>query len=266
MIAGSDSREKRFGLLGHDITYTLSPIIHSAIFKKSKIKASYSVVDVGQDKFQETIRDMVTGYDGFNITKPYKSMALKFVKKLSPEAKKCQNINTVFGNTGYNTDYSAITSIFRHKFGNLEGGKCTIFGSGSAATTSAVAFGEMGNSLTIICRNPGEGRKIADHLCGIGLGKPDIIGLQYAREVDSDVVVNAISSGNIEFPRITCEVAVNFNYGERGNNFYDSVMSYHGKITGEEILLAQAIDAEQIWTGIRTEITWEEIFSVKQPR
>ncbi len=261
MIANSDTEQRTFGLLGHNIQYTLSPRIHEAIFRRIGVRASYSVVDVNPENFASSMEHMLSHYDGFNITKPYKSAAAKMVEHLGREAVKCGNINTVFKETGYNTDYTALLSIFRSRYAHLGGKKCIIFGSGSAAMTSAVAFGEMGYQLIIACRNSGSGHAIVDHLNKLDQMAADVIDLASMTSVETDVAVNTISSGDFVFPKIKCGIAVNFNYGERGKNFYDSVMFSHGTITGEDILLEQAIQAQTIWTGTRAMITWEEIFN-----
>ncbi len=261
MIASSRIARKKFGLVGYDIQYTLSPRIHEAIFRSLGITASYSVVDVKPENFASSMVEMLSDYDGFNITKPYKSDAAKMVRHLNEEAVKCGNINTVFNGTGYNTDYTALVSLFSSRYADFGWKRCTVFGSGSAATTSAVAFGEMGYHVTIACRNLESGYKIADHLKKMGLSVTDVMGISSVAAVESDVAINAISSGELEFPKIKCRIAVNFNYGKRGNNFYSSVMFSHGTIRGEDLLLEQAIQAQNIWNGIRARITWGEIFN-----
>ncbi len=220
----SNDRIRKFGLLGQGISYTLSPQIHEYIFRTMGIRASYSVHDVQRNALASTVHMMLKEYDGFNVTKPYKTDIIQMLDSLNYEALRCLNVNTVHMRKGYNTDFTALIKIFSEKFGYIKDGDCVIFGSGSAASTSAVAFSDMGFSVTLVARDAEKGQNLADHIVDLGHREPKVLGFSSENSMESDVVVNTISSEDVRFPQIDCKVAVNFNYGSRGINFQRMLM------------------------------------------
>ncbi|MCQ4344541.1 MAG: shikimate dehydrogenase, partial [Sulfolobales archaeon] len=47
---------KLLGVLGENISYTLSPAIHNYVFERLSIDAVYLAFDLKREKFRETIR------------------------------------------------------------------------------------------------------------------------------------------------------------------------------------------------------------------
>ncbi|MEM0157193.1 MAG: hypothetical protein QXN26_03890, partial [Thermoplasmataceae archaeon] len=193
------------------------------------------------------------------VTRPYKADIQSMVESLSHEAIRCGNVNTVKGTRGFNTDYTAVRNLVSNAVPEAVGKNAIILGSGSAAMTSAVALSDLGMHVRIACRNHEAGYSISDRLIDLGLGEAEVDDLKPDLAISSDVVVNAISSETLQFPPVNSNVAVNFNYGERGVNFLRSVRSMTTIITGEQILLEQAIEAERIWLGRRIDLTWDEV-------
>ena len=259
MTGNSPDGTLRFAIVGENIGYTLSPQIHRAIFRKAGLSAAYEIFDVNHGAVASTIHNLMRNYDGFNVTKPYKADVHAMVETLSPEAVRCGNVNTVRGSRGFNTDYTALRNIVGPSIPKASGQQAIILGSGSAAMTSAIALSDLGMSIGIICRNPEAGYSISDRLVDLGFREAEVRDFKSNLPIKGYVAVNAISSGTFEFPAIGCKIAINFNYGERGTNFIKSVNGMTTIITGEQILLEQAIEAERIWLGKRIDVTWDEV-------
>lgn len=71
----SQSELKKYALLGHKVSYSLSPLIHSKSANNLGIEASYEVLDIDPNQFKsigEILREK--NIIGFNVTKPYKEM------------------------------------------------------------------------------------------------------------------------------------------------------------------------------------------------
>ncbi len=260
MTENSPHEPLHFAIVGQNIGYTLSPQIHRTIFIKAGIRAQYDVFDVNPGALASTVHKLMRNYAGFNVTRPYKADIQPMVESLSHEAIRCGNVNTVKGSRGFNTDYAALRSLVSKAVPESAGKGAIILGSGSAAMTSAVALSDMGMRVSIGCRNHEAGYRISDRLVDLGLMEAEVWDLKPDLAASSDVVVNAISSESLQFPAIECNVAVNFNYGERGMNFLRSVRRMTTIITGEQILLEQAIEAERIWLGRRIDLTWDEVY------
>ncbi|MCW6168558.1 MAG: hypothetical protein LVQ96_03325 [Thermoplasmatales archaeon] len=258
MSRALSEKKLKFALLGHDIGYALSPKLHKSIFKKGGVFAEYSTFDVGRDRLSATVRLLEEEYDGFNITKPYKTDVFEMLSERDTEAVLCGNVNVAYKGIGYNTDYRALLKIMRASKIPHNRGKALIFGSGATARTTAVALSSIGVQVTVVCRNQKEGYAISDHLLRMGLPEITVIPLDLCLTCSSDIVVNTISSSFLDFPTINCRYAVNFNYGDRGMNFQKQLQSRPVIITGEEILLQQVIETETIWLGKRIDLSWEE--------
>ena len=65
---------KTYGLLGRNISYTLSPVMHNAAFRHFGIPAEYEIFDIEEKELEAFFQDRLLGGDvsGFNITVPYK--------------------------------------------------------------------------------------------------------------------------------------------------------------------------------------------------
>ncbi len=71
-----------YGLLGKNIGYSLSPVMHNAAFRHFGIPAEYRLFDIGEDGLNDFFRENVLGghLGGFNITVPYKIRMLEMIQ------------------------------------------------------------------------------------------------------------------------------------------------------------------------------------------
>ncbi len=248
-----------FGLLGHGIKYSLSPRIHNYIFKKFGINAIYALFDVPPNDFKKALKALVGRASGFNVTKPYKEETALFIPDLSGEASLTGSVNLVKKNKGYNTDYLALRDLVGNQNQEFAGKECTILGSGGAARTAAYLFGSLKMNVTVINRNLERAEKLETGLSKAGIHAQAIaMGTGISGGViESDVIVNCISYPEYRYPRMKGELAVDFNYGSRSGDFRNRLMGNRPLITGEQILVAQAIHSQKIWNNL--EPGFEEI-------
>ena len=96
-----------FGLVGHSISYSLSPKIFEALFSRQGTEGDFQIVDIPPDQF-ETEMETLRSRDGFSVTVPYKEVIIPLMRELSKEAKEIGAVNSVNvekGNYfGHNTD------------------------------------------------------------------------------------------------------------------------------------------------------------------
>ena len=74
--------KKRFALIGHHINHSISDLIHKELFSLSKIDASYELIDIAIDEFDNNIYNVIKSFDGLNVTAPYKQKIIKYLEKL----------------------------------------------------------------------------------------------------------------------------------------------------------------------------------------
>ncbi len=102
-------------LIGTGIQKSLSPSIHNALFRRFKIDAIYSLIDVHEAEFEATILGILEFRNmlGFNITAPFKERMLPYLSKIDGVASAVGAVNTVkIGEkqviSGYNTDVDGV--------------------------------------------------------------------------------------------------------------------------------------------------------------
>ena len=97
----------KFGLIGHPIAHSLSPALFKAGYDG---KYQYELIETAD--FEEAYQRFLDGYDGINVTAPFKEMAYAKADILSEECKliKATNllIKTPEGIKAYNSDYLGV--------------------------------------------------------------------------------------------------------------------------------------------------------------
>ena len=87
---------KKFAVLGHPISHSLSPQIHSLFAKEFSIDLEYQKFDINKDNFLDNIKRLEReGYAGLNITLPLKNNAFQICDEVSERASLCKSVNTI---------------------------------------------------------------------------------------------------------------------------------------------------------------------------
>ena len=145
---------KLYGLLGRNISYSLSPAMHNVAFKELHMEAEYKVFDMAEERLGGFFSKLKAGeVSGCNVTIPYKEETLEFMDKLDDVAKNIGAVNTVVERKGalygYNTDCQAfIEALTGSAEGDLkfkaEGKSVFIFGAGGASKAIIYALSILG--------------------------------------------------------------------------------------------------------------------------
>ena len=97
----------KFGLIGHPIEHSLSP----ALFKAG-YDGMYPYDLIISEDFEEAYRIFLEGYDGINVTAPFKELALKKADIISEECQKIGATNLLIKTAGgimaHNSDYLGV--------------------------------------------------------------------------------------------------------------------------------------------------------------
>lgn len=260
--ASQNDSAQIFGLLGHNISYSLSPAIHNHFFARRGINAVYGLFDIKPENFDSNVKSLISGTEGFNVTVPYKERIVPLLDGLKDEAEKTGSVNLVFNRVGYNTDYMALRDLVKGSEVFLKGKECTILGAGGAARTASYFFGELGMKLSIVNRSHEKGLKLQNDLNSAGY---QAIYEEFSNgfsvsPLKSACVVNCISSSEVSYPQIDAEIVIDFNYGQKSQAFRKNVRNAEKLISGEEILITQAIHSQRIWNQV--EPSYEELAEV----
>ena len=97
----------RFGLIGHPIAHSLSPALFKAGYDG---KYPYDLIQT--DDFEQAYSRFLDGYDGINVTAPFKELAFAKADILSEECRLIRATNllvkTPEGVKAYNSDYLGV--------------------------------------------------------------------------------------------------------------------------------------------------------------
>src|SRR5258708_23191141 len=149
-----------FGIMGHPVEHSLSPVMHNAAFEALGIHAVYVAFMVKpEDLGKATMSLRALNVSGVNVTVPHKGGVIEFLDELDASAKQVGAVNTIVQRNGklygYNTDGPGFMLSLR-KDGHFDptGKKVVILGAGGAASAVAMALAEAGvRRLVIANRN-----------------------------------------------------------------------------------------------------------------
>ena len=142
---------KRCGLLGEKLGHSYSPAIHAEL-----ADYEYRLYEVAPEKLSEFLTG--GGFDGMNVTIPYKKAVIPYCAELSPIAQKLQSVNVLVRREdgtlyGDNADAYGFAGMVRASGIQIDGKKTLVLGSGGASSTVCAVLEEMGaRSVTIISR------------------------------------------------------------------------------------------------------------------
>lgn len=148
----------KFALIGHPVAGSLSPRLFKAAYGG---RYPYDLID--EPAFEAAWERFFAGYDGINVTAPFKQDAFAIVSRLTPDALATGAVNLVVRNgeetVGYNTDVEGVLGAIRET--NLPVSDALIVGAGGAARAAAVAALRLGCRVTIANRTVSKADELA---------------------------------------------------------------------------------------------------------
>lgn len=148
---------KKFAVIGHPLGHTMSPFIHTELFKLNGIDAEYSIVDIDPSEFDIKIPELLSTLDGFNVTIPYKAAVIPFMNSIEGVAKEYVSVNTVRSSdkTGRTTDPTGFVRALEAAGISLSGkvailgagGVCRVFAGEAARAGCDITFGVLESDI-----------------------------------------------------------------------------------------------------------------------
>lgn len=233
---------KKFGLLGKNISYTLSPKLHDYIFKFLNMLGTYVVYDLFQVKNEELeikniLKKLKTGeLQGLNVTIPYKEKIINYLDEMDFISKKIGAVNTVeYKNgklKGYNTDYIGIIETLKKLKLNLTGKNCYILGSGGSAKSVIEALKNYSCNIKIVSR---EKNKIFDFE-----KKIEILNYEDLKKIEKEYfLINTTPIELNQSIKIKFENIFDLKYNlNKENKKYEN---------GLYMLVVQGVSSQEIW-------------------
>lgn len=161
-----DAFTQLYGIIGHPVRHSLSPLIHNLAFKHLGINAVYLAFDV-VDLPAAIAGVRALGIKGLSVTIPHKIDIIPLLDEIDEMAQKIGAVNTVVNKDGrllgFNTDWLGAVLAIKEK-GEIADKKYVILGAGGAARAVAFGLKREGAEVIIVNRTYEKGRTLAQAL------------------------------------------------------------------------------------------------------
>lgn len=140
----------KYGLIGHPLGHSMSPLIHKKLFALSGISEySYELIDIAPEELSQK-EGMLRELKGFNITIPHKTAIISMTDKLGESALRYNSVNCISNDNGTMTGYNTDCDGFLNSAELLPlGGKVLLLGCGGVGRMIAIEAALHGAELTI---------------------------------------------------------------------------------------------------------------------
>jgi len=251
---------KLYGVLGADVVWSLSPVLHNRAFEARGLDAVYVPL---QAESLEGFLQALPAFDlsGFSVTRPYKVDIVPHLQEVEEHAALSGSVNTVVVHDGSlrgsTTDGIGVLAPLKKRL-DVKGRAAVIIGAGGAARAAALALQQKGARVTLVARRPDRAASVAALLGCAHAGLDDLSRLAW------DVLINATPVGSAAFPDQSPlpaklhrpgTVVLDMVYEPLETRFLrEAQQAGCTIIDGLQMLLAQAVAQFETWTGLEAPV------------
>ena len=249
---------KLYGLLGAKLGHSYSKIIHNNLFKLLKIDAKYELLECEEKELKDYITKLKNGdYQGFNVTIPYKKIIMNYLDEIDEKALSIGSVNTIYLKDnkviGTNTDYDGFLATLESNKIEVLNKNCYILGTGGASLAVNKVLKDLGGKTIFVSRNP----------------KGEQISYQELATKKIDLLVNTTPVGmypNVDASPVEDEVVfkskvvIDIIFNPLKTKLLSKAKI---GINGMEMLLMQAIKAEEIWQQIKIAVDLDKLLVIE---
>lgn len=266
----TDGYTRLCGLMGNPVEHTISPVLHNYLAEATGENLVYVPFHVPQEKVKEAIEGAYAlNLLGLNVTVPYKSRVIPFLKDIDPLAEKIGAVNTLVrcagGYKGYNTDMPGLYRAMCSDGTVIEGEEVILLGAGGVAKAVALLLAvAKATKIYILNRSIEKAETIADSVNRhTGTETARAMALQEWEALEKGKRYLAVQATNVGmFPHVEEAVIENPAFYEKIHTGYDLIFNpdetrfmrlvkeQGGRAyNGSKMLLYQGIIAYELWTG-----------------
>lgn len=244
----------KFALIGYQISYSMSPLIHELI---SETSMDYKILDLSPECLSKELPPKLLDLNGFNVTIPHKQSIMSYCQDLDPIAEKIGAVNTVDISKGvlkgYNTDYLGFISSLKDSIINYFDFHPVLVGYGGVARAVIFALQEMGfRALSIAGGIDNNERKaFIDEMNS----QTKIIIIDHIPDLPC-LWINATPIGGAKHPEVPKDY-ITFKYEDilfdLNYTPYPTFLEKYAQrmgiktVNGLKMLVYQAVEAQKIW-------------------
>ena len=269
----------RFGVIGHNISYSKSPDIFQIIFSISKIQGDFDIIEIKPDDFNVLFPALTkSGVCGLSVTTPYKTTVIEYLDTIDPVSKAINAVNSIAidndGIRGFNTDCYGFSMPLRKYHELLAGGAALIFGCGGAASAAVYSLYNDYKIVNFTVMGRTKDKLQAFKSCFVHQSRNIMLNTVHSESLSVDmpdkyeIMVNCTPLGGWNLPE-DIPIRKHFNTPS-GGIYYDLNYNRDNKavalareagldvIDGSAMLVWQAIRSFYLWTG--REVKFEQVY------
>lgn len=255
-VRNVNPKTRVYGVLGSNVTRSLSPMLHNRAFEARNLDAVYVPLQAeALAPFLEALPAL--GLSGFSVTRPYKVDILPYLQEVDESAAVAGSVNTVVVHDGLllgsTTDAAGVLGPLKKKL-DLKGKTVVVIGAGGAARAAALALHRKGSKVLVLARDPDKAAFVAG---AVGCAHGDLAEL---RRYTWDALINATPVGSAVVPDESCvpaglhrpgTVVMDMVYDPLETRLLREAQAAGCTIVdGLQMLLAQAAGQFEAWTGL----------------
>ncbi len=270
----SDGRTRTCGLIGNPVEHTLSPLIHNTLAEEFGHNLVYVPFRVEKEYVGEAVRGAYAlNILGCNVTVPYKSAVIPFLKEIDPMAQKIGAVNTLVrvegGFRGYNTDLPGLYRAMVSDGVRIAGEQILVLGAGGVARAAAMLMADKGaGRIVLMNRTLEKAQAVAEEIRHF---YPDVIieaaGLHELSRFSEKKAYLAIQATNLGMYPKTEETLItepdfyqaihtgyDMIFNPADTRFMQHVRAQGGRAyNGLKMLLYQGVIAYELWNQVQVE-------------
>ncbi len=232
---------RKFGLIGENVTYSYSKIIHEFLASLYAKQIQYDLIscaNLAEFDFSK--------YEGLNVTTPYKEQVLDYTLTQDSVVSKIKSCNTIDCNKkAYNTDVLGFKTAISLLVGDISQIKSVvILGNSKSSEMIRLVFNHA--KITVVSRTP----------------VPPMVSYSELANISADLLINTtpVTMQNKNVSPISTNLIKNYkyvydlNYNPAINQLLADAQSNNIKHeNGLDMLIMQAIYAFEIWHNLKVD-------------
>jgi shikimate dehydrogenase len=140
---------KHFGIIGWPVSYSKSPEIHNAAFRRAGLDWDYCLLPTKPEELESAIqRFRADNFRGANVTIPHKKTIMVYLDGFTKRASEIGAVNTLFWQDGQlmgdNTDAHGFLADLAAKGVDMKGKPVLILGAGGSSKAIRYALEQAG--------------------------------------------------------------------------------------------------------------------------
>ncbi len=258
------------GVFGNPVEHTVSPTIHNFLAEQTGQNLVYVPFHIEAGQLEAAVKGaFALNMLGANVTVPYKSEVIPYLKEVDSLAARIGAVNTLVRTTGgfkgYNTDMPGLYRAMCADGVSIEGEKALILGAGGVARAVAMLLAQKkAAEIIIMNRTVERAQSIADEINGAeGRKLARALSISDFNKLSNDEKYLAIQATNVGmYPKTDACVIEDEAFYRRIHTGYDMIFNPFKTrfmqlveaqecraFNGLKMLLYQGVIAYELWTG-----------------